>query len=205
VSIWSISKAAQLRSVSAWHPHYKSDNLGAWNPAISSRQLGIKGYKKKILQYPKQTLVRHSLLRYRLGKNHFDPAPYRQSTSSLEASSYTADMAAAKSSQAPPMPVHDDGYASERQTTSSSVPPTSALALLIAAALCNALAGRTWAAMSTSEPWWLGHAASMTIRAFGVDLVNRSEAFRRDYRGILHLGVMVLGWALDRTFVYLYA
>jgi hypothetical protein len=59
--------------------------------------------------------------------------------------------------------------------------------------------------MSASEPWWLGHAASMTIRAFGVDLVNRSEAFRRDYRGILHLGVMVLGWALDRTFVYLYA
>lgn len=76
--------------------------------------------------------------------------------------------------------------------------------LLIAAALCNALAGRTWEAMSHSEPWWLGHAASMTIRAFGVDLVNRSEAFG-DYRGMLHLGVMVLGWALDWTFVYLYA
>jgi hypothetical protein len=44
----------------------------------------------------------------------------------------------------------------------------------------------------------------MTLRAFGVDLVNRSEAFG-DYRGMLHLGVMVLGWALDWTFVYLYA
>jgi len=44
----------------------------------------------------------------------------------------------------------------------------------------------------------------MTIRAFGVDLINRSEAFR-DYRGMLHLGVMVLGWALDMIFGYLYA
>jgi pyocin large subunit-like protein len=132
----------------------------------------------------------------------FDLAPYRQSTSSLEHQA-TADMAAAKS-QALPMPAHDDGYVSERHTTSSSVPPTSALALLLAAALCNALAGRTWEAMSHSEPWWLGHAASMTIRAFSVDLINRSEAFR-DFRGMLHLGVMVLGWALDRAFVYLYA
>lgn len=123
-------------------------------------------------------------------------------------------MAAAKSSQTPPpVPVrHDDKHTSSERhsdtTSSPCIPPTRALALLLAAALCNTLARRTWEAMSTShsEPWWLGHAASLTIRAFGVDLVNRSEAFRDgDYRGLLHLGVMVLGWALDRAFVYLYA
>ena len=65
-------------------------------------------------------------------------------------------------------------------------------ALLAAAVLCSALADQTSLAMSGSEPWWLGHAASLTIRAFGADLVKRTEAMG-EYRVILHLGVIALG------------
>lgn len=75
---------------------------------------------------------------------------------------------------------------------------------LVAAALCNALAGRTLYAMSDWEPWWLGHAASLTIRAFGMDLVNRSE-LSGERGGLLHLTVMALGWPLDKVFSILHA
>jgi hypothetical protein len=46
---------------------------------------------------------------------------------------------------------------------------------VIAAALCHALAGRTSLAMSTSQPWWLGHAASLVIHKYSADLVNQTE------------------------------
>lgn len=75
---------------------------------------------------------------------------------------------------------------------------------LVAAALCNALAGRTLYAMSDCEPWWLGHAASLTIRAFGMDLVNRSE-LSGEHGGLLHLTVMALGWPLEKVFSILHA
>lgn len=75
---------------------------------------------------------------------------------------------------------------------------------LVAAALCNALAGRTLYAMSDCEPWWLAHAASLTIRAFGMDLTNRSELLGK-HRGLLHLAVMALGWTMDKVLSILHA
>lgn len=75
-----------------------------------------------------------------------------------------------------------------------------AASLLIAAALCNALAGQVYHAMSATDPRWLAHAASLTIRAFGVDIANRLE-ISKVYGLLLHLSVMALGWALDRTFL----
>ena len=77
-----------------------------------------------------------------------------------------------------------------------------AVSLLIAAALCNALAGQVYDEMSAADPWWLAHAASLTIRFFGVDIANRLDV-PKDYGLVLHLGVVALGWALDRVSVAL--
>jgi hypothetical protein len=73
--------------------------------------------------------------------------------------------------------------------------------ILLAASLCNVLAVRVWNALSAScdEPRWLAHAASLTIRAYGVDLAERTGV-PKNHRLILHLGVMAIGWALDRIF-----
>lgn len=57
--------------------------------------------------------------------------------------------------------------------------------------------------MSASETWWLGHASSLTIRAFGMDLVNRSKTLQ-EHCGILHIGAMALGWAMDEIFSIIY-
>ena len=76
------------------------------------------------------------------------------------------------------------------------------ISLILAASLCNALAGQVLHAMSAADPWWLGDAASLTIRAFGVDIANRSKV-SEDYRLILHLSVVALGWALDKFFLAL--
>jgi drug/metabolite transporter superfamily protein YnfA len=75
-----------------------------------------------------------------------------------------------------------------------------AISLFLAAALCNILAGRVWLALSMTDPWWLGHAASLTIRAYGVDLAERTGRVPKNYRLVLHCGVMAVGWALDRGF-----
>jgi hypothetical protein len=77
-----------------------------------------------------------------------------------------------------------------------------AASLVIAAALCNALAGQVYYEMSATDPWWLSHAASLTIRAYGVDMANRLDV-PKDYRLLLHLSVVALGWAIDRISVAL--
>jgi hypothetical protein len=74
-----------------------------------------------------------------------------------------------------------------------------AVLLIVAAALCNALAGQVLHAMSATDSWWLAHASSLTIRAFGVDIADRLKV-SQDYSLILHIGVVVLGWALDQIF-----
>jgi hypothetical protein len=88
--------------------------------------------------------------------------------------------------------------------SSFSTPFAKAIPLLAAAVLCQALAGRTMLAMSASEPWWLAHAASLTIRAYGTDIVNRVE-IAGDFRAVLHLAVIGVAWALDRVFTVFYA
>jgi drug/metabolite transporter superfamily protein YnfA len=79
------------------------------------------------------------------------------------------------------------------------LPKARAISLFLAAALCNILAGLVWNALSMTDPWWLAHAASLTIRAYGVDLAERTGVLR-EYRLVLHCGVMAVGWALDRGF-----
>jgi hypothetical protein len=84
------------------------------------------------------------------------------------------------------------------QTTNNLLPSRSNLSstsksniTLLAASLCNVLAVRVWKALSAScdEPQWLAHAASLTIRAYGVDLAERTGV-PKNHRLILHLGVM---------------
>jgi len=77
-----------------------------------------------------------------------------------------------------------------------------AVLLIVAATLCNALAGQVLHAMSATDPWWLAHAASLTIRAFGVDIADRLKV-SKDYSLVLHIGVVALGWVLDRVFLTL--
>lgn len=77
-----------------------------------------------------------------------------------------------------------------------------AASLVIAAALCNALAGQVYYEMSAADPWWLSHAASLTIRAYGVDMADRLDV-PKDHRLLLHLSVVALGWALNRIFLAL--
>ena len=74
--------------------------------------------------------------------------------------------------------------------------------LIVAATLCNALAGQVLHAMSATDPWWLAHAASLTICAFGVDIADRLKV-SKDYSLVLHIGVVALGWVLDRVFLTL--
>lgn len=77
--------------------------------------------------------------------------------------------------------------------------------LLTAAALCHALAHRTYLAMTAPKPWWLGHAASLIIGAHGAGIVNRLEVSRGEYRFMLHLAAIGLGWIVNRTFSIFYA
>ena len=84
--------------------------------------------------------------------------------------------------------------------TEANIARARAVSLIVAAALCNALAEQVSYAMSAPNPRWLAHAASLTIRFFGVDIANRLE-ISKDYGFALHLGVVALGWALDRIFV----
>jgi len=112
-------------------------------------------------------------------------------------------MMASPSKQAPFPAAQHVGHVSKQPTTSpanpSSRPFTRAALLLAAAAVCHALAGQTLSAMKLSEPWWLGHAASLIIRAYGADIVNRLEAAEA-YRFMSHVAAVGLGWALDRVF-----
>jgi len=90
-------------------------------------------------------------------------------------------------------------------TADSTITPfVKAIPLLAAAALCHAIAGQTLLAMSASEPWWLAHAASLIIRAYGADIVNRVD-IAGDFRIIQHLTVIVVALALDQVFAIFYA
>lgn len=73
--------------------------------------------------------------------------------------------------------------------------------LILAACLCNALSGLTLQAMPDSRPWWLRHAASLTIRAYSVDLVNRSDVLPDRHRLVAHLVVLGIGWVLGDLFL----
>jgi hypothetical protein len=77
-----------------------------------------------------------------------------------------------------------------------------AASLVIAAALGNALTGQVYYEMSATDPWWLSHAASLIIHAYGVDMTDRLDV-PKNYRLLLHLSVVALGWAIDRIFVAL--
>lgn len=72
--------------------------------------------------------------------------------------------------------------------------------LLTAAALCHALAHRTFLAMTAPDPWWLDHAASLIIHAHAAEIINRLEVSRGEYRFMLHLAANGLGWTLDRIY-----
>lgn len=71
------------------------------------------------------------------------------------------------------------------------------LSIIIGAILCNVLALHTLTAMSPTAPW-LAHVASLSIRFFGVHMLNHLE-IPRNYNGIAHLAVMALGWAANRV------
>jgi hypothetical protein len=110
-------------------------------------------------------------------------------------------------SQTPSSADQGNEYISKQYMTSSianevNVERARAAWLVIAAALCNALAGQVYYEMSATDPWWLSHAASLTIRAYAVDMANRLNV-PKDYGLLLHLSVVALGWAVDRIFVAL--
>lgn len=71
------------------------------------------------------------------------------------------------------------------------------LSIIIGAILCNVLAMHTHVAMSATAPW-LAHIASLTIRFFGVHMLNHLD-IPRNYTGIAHLAIMALGWAVNRA------
>lgn len=71
------------------------------------------------------------------------------------------------------------------------------LSIIIGAILCNVLALHTLTAMSDTAPY-LAHVASLTIRFFGVYMLNHQE-IPRNYTAIAHLAVMALGWAVDEA------
>lgn len=75
-----------------------------------------------------------------------------------------------------------------------------AASLVVAAALCNALAAQVHYEMSATDPWWLSHVAGPTIRAFGVEIADRID-ISKGYRLVLHLSVVALGWALNKVFL----
>lgn len=113
-------------------------------------------------------------------------------------------MATTSRTQSPPRTPHKHETRSEHPATSSlkdyaNIELLRAIRLVITAALCNALAGQTLYEMSNSKPWWLGHAASLTLLSYGIDLVNRSDVLKG--RGaVAHLAVVALGWALNGLF-----
>lgn len=119
-----------------------------------------------------------------------------------------ADMATHTSGKQTSSPSARESRNGSEQPTASplineaSMARARAASLIVAAALCNALAGQVLYAMSAADPWWLAHAASLTIRFFGVDIANRLE-ISNDYGFALHVGVVALGWALDRAFLAL--
>lgn len=71
------------------------------------------------------------------------------------------------------------------------------LTIIIGAILCNVLAMHTLAAMFVTAPW-LAHIASLTIRFFGVHMLNHLD-IPRNYTAIAHLAIMALGWAVNRA------
>jgi hypothetical protein len=75
------------------------------------------------------------------------------------------------------------------------------MCFMIASALCHVLAGQI--GIQDFKPWWLGHVAGLVIRAYGTELVNKSE-ISRDRRFLLHMTAFGLGWALDHFITVFY-
>ncbi|KAI6788617.1 hypothetical protein KC332_g18267 [Hortaea werneckii] len=73
------------------------------------------------------------------------------------------------------------------------------ISIIIGAVLGNVLALHTLTAMSATAPW-LAQVASLTIRFFGVHMLNHLE-IPRNYTGVAHLAVMALGWAVNKALV----
>lgn len=119
-----------------------------------------------------------------------------------------ADMATPRSRKQISSPADQDNESEFGRPTTSlllnkvNITLARAVSLIVAAALYNALVGQVLYAMSATDPWWLAHASSLTIRFFGVDIANRLE-ISKDYGFALHVGVVALGWALDRAFLAL--
>jgi hypothetical protein len=109
---------------------------------------------------------------------------------------------ATSSNQAPFPTAQHREKVSERPTSSFStnlfsMANAKVLFFVLASALCHALAGRISLAMSNSQPWWLGQAASFVIHKYSADLVNQTETTGgRCF--MLHLIAIRLGWTLDQ-------
>ena len=94
----------------------------------------------------------------------------------------------------------------EQPTTSASTDLPSAayakaMCFVIASAFCHILAGRI--GIHAVKPWWLGHVAGLVIRAYGTQLVNKSEVLG-DRRFLLHMTAFGLGLALDHFITIFY-
>jgi len=116
---------------------------------------------------------------------------------------------ATASQQAPsPAPQHQDNVPenstpSVSTNTLFSTTNAKTVFFLIASAICQVLAARTWLALSSSKPWWLADAASLTIRAQGAELVNKTDV-KGGGLALLHVISLGLGRGLDNIFLEIY-